>query len=331
MSNDFSALEKSIVKKYGDVLVPASIIAETERKNLTIGPKLDFALSGGIPEGSRVVFSGPPKCGKTTTILQIAANAIRDGRKVFYYDVENRFKKLNLYGIKDFDASKMRLIHSTEDHQLTAEEYLDIAKIFIKAKENKGSVHILDSVSALCPDSVMTSGDVSGSRRSTSPKLVKDFMNQVAGTIPVMNIILIAIHHLIANTSGYGVSEMEDGGRNMQYQADVKIRGGTPKKWEENEKQIGIIATWDVIWSALGPSYGKTESYIRFNHGVDTITETIELATDFGIIKKAGSWFDLSDMGVTDKVQGTNGLFAYLMEHPEVLKKINVAFEKAMK
>lgn len=329
--SDFSALEKSVIKKYGNVLVPATIIAEHNRANLKIGPKLDFALSGGIPEGSRVVFSGPPKCGKTTTILQIAANAIKEGRKVFYYDVENRFKKLNLYGIKDFDAEKMRLIHSTEEHQLTAEEYLDIAKIFIKAKENKGSVHIIDSVSALCPDSVMTSGDVSGSRRSTSPKLVKDFMNQVAGTIPVMNITVIAIHHLIANTSGYGVSEMEDGGRNMQYQADVKIRGGTPKKWEADEKQIGIIATWDVIWSALGPSFGKTESYIRFNYGVDDVMETVELAKDFGVIDKSGSWYDLKNFGIDKKIQGDDAFLTFLGENPDILKRIQDEFAKVVK
>lgn len=328
---EFSALEKSIIKKYGDVLVPASIIGEQNKANLKIGPKLDLALCGGIPEGSRVVFSGPPKCGKSSSVMQIAANAIKDGRKVFYYDVENRFKKLNLYGIRDFDAEKMRLIHSTEDCQLTAEQYLEIAKTFIKAKENKGSVHIIDSVSALCPDSVMTAGDVSGSRRSTSPKLVKDFMNQVAGTLPVMNITVIAIHHLIANTSGYGVSEMEDGGRNMQYQADVKIRGGTPKKWEEGEKQIGIIATWDVIWSALGPSPGKVESYIRFNYGIDDIKETVELATDFGILKKGGSWYDLESLGITKKIQGDEQLLSYLKENPDLLKKIQDEFTKVVK
>lgn len=326
--NNLTSIEQSIIKDYGNVIFPATMIAEYKKENLKIGPKLDSALSGGIPEGSRVVISGPPKCGKTTTVLQIAANAIEEGRKVFYYDVENRFKLLNLYGIKGFDANKMLVIRSAEDCILSAEQYLEIAKRLIKAKENKGSVHIIDSVSALCSDNVLTSGDVSGSRRVSNPKLVKDFMNQISGVIPVMNITVIAIHHLIANTSGYGVADMEDGGRNMQYQADIKIRGSFPKAWEEDGKQIGIVNTWNVIWSALGAPAGKIESYIRFNYGIDDIIETIEMATDFGVIKRSGAWYDLESLGIKQKCQGQSSLAKYLTDNPDTLKLVQTKLKE---
>lgn len=266
----------------------------------------------------------------TTTTLQIAANAMKIGRKVFYYDVEHRFKLLNLYGINGFDKDKMVIIRSNEERQLSAEDFLEIAKRLMKAKENKGSIHILDSVSALCTENIMTSGDVSSTRRASVPKLFKDFMNQVAGTIPIMNITFIAIQHLIANTSGYGLAENEDGGRNMQYQADIKIRGGSPKMWEEDEKIIGIIATWNVIWSALGAPAGKIESYIRFNYGIDDVAELCELCTDFGIIKKGGAWYDLSEHGIPSKIQGQPNLIQALHNNKDVLDKIKNEFQKAI-
>ena len=63
---------KNLKKKYGDVIVPASHLLNRPTEIISVGPNLDIALSGGVPEGSWVIMSGPPKCGKSTTSLQIA-------------------------------------------------------------------------------------------------------------------------------------------------------------------------------------------------------------------------------------------------------------------
>jgi len=41
---------------------------------------VDIALSGGIPEGLIVLFSGKPKGGKTTFCLHVLSNGIKLGR-----------------------------------------------------------------------------------------------------------------------------------------------------------------------------------------------------------------------------------------------------------
>jgi len=328
MSN-LSKLEKELCKEYGNVIMTAASVAEVEHKIIHTGPKLDYALGGGIPEGSRVIISGPPKFGKTTLVLQIAANAVKMGKKVFYYDVEGRFKKLNVYGVKGFDPEKVLVIRSTKEKILTAQDFLKIAKLLIKSPENEGSLHIIDSLSQLCPDEVATSEEVSGTRRSVAPKLIKDFFLQMAGVIPVMNVTLIAIQHMIANTSGYGAHSMEDGGSNVQYQADIKIRGiQTPTKILENEKQVGQKVIWDVITSALGPPAGKIESYIKFGYGVDDVCEIIELCSDFGIITKGGAWYDLNPAGIPQKLQGMEKTSKYLYDNEADLKILKDKFSQ---
>jgi len=45
-------MNKDIIKEYGDVLHDASSITEKPLEVISVGPKLDMALGGGVPEGS---------------------------------------------------------------------------------------------------------------------------------------------------------------------------------------------------------------------------------------------------------------------------------------
>jgi recombination protein RecA len=88
---------KEIQKKYGEgVLMDASFLLDEEKIVIPVSPAIDIALRGGIPEGSVCTFSGKSGSGKSTTALQIAANAQKKeygSRKIYYADVECRLKK----------------------------------------------------------------------------------------------------------------------------------------------------------------------------------------------------------------------------------------------
>jgi archaellum biogenesis ATPase FlaH len=42
---------------------------------IPFSPALDLVLGGGVPEGSFMVFTGPPKCGKSVSSLDFAGTA----------------------------------------------------------------------------------------------------------------------------------------------------------------------------------------------------------------------------------------------------------------
>lgn len=253
----------------------------------------------------------------TTTVMQFCANAQSLGKKVFYVDAEGRFKPMNLQ-VHNMQPNNMTVIRSTQDRQYTGEEFLTIVTQIIKDKENVGCVIVIDSASALCPADEINE-EVSGSKRSSNPKILSNFCKKMAGIVPVMNTTVVIIQHLIANTSGYGAPWMEDGGVKAQYQADVKIRSKAGKKWLDGEKQIGQTVEWDVVTSALGPPGTKVESYIRYGYGIDDITENCLLASDLGIINKAGAWYSLPD---GKKFQGQEKLYQFLKENPTELETI---------
>ncbi len=328
--SELTDLEKKFIKKYGKgVIVPASFIEDVKREIISVGPKIDIGLGGGIPTGHWVLLSGLNKVGKTTMALQIAANFQKLGRPVWYIDAENRWKMINLYGVKGFDGDKARVIHSTKESILAGEDYLMMALDIFRDPANAGGLMIIDSTSALCPRDVLASGEVSGKRRSTTPKLIKDFIHQARGLVPVMDFTVILIQHLIMNTSGFGKAWLSDGGTELQHQKDVHIQcTKSPVAIMDGDKHIGQVVIWDVITSALGPPQHKIESRIRYGYGIDDISENIELGEDFGLIEKGGSWYNLVFMDEPQKFQGMENVFKFLESRPDILEDLSTKLKK---
>lgn len=65
-------IEKEIEKEFGDgIFNSANTILDNPKMTIPVSPALDMVLNGGIPEGSWVICSGPPKCGKAQPLDSI--------------------------------------------------------------------------------------------------------------------------------------------------------------------------------------------------------------------------------------------------------------------
>ena len=288
--------QKDFIKRYGKgVLRPGDFVLEDERKVVPVSPACDIALGGGIPEGSWCLLSGPAKCGKTTLALNICRNAqkLYPDKHIFYLDVENRIKAMNLSGIVGLDTSsgKFSIISSTEERIISGEEYLDIAVEIIKS--HKGCIVIMDSISQLCPLKDLTSSEITTAKRPSIQRALAEFTKKVSNLVTPKKAIFIGILHLITNTSGYGKKYIEDSGVKVQYQGDVKLVAKKVEDWDVDDRNIGKITTWDIPYTALGRGHGEATSCIQFGIGVDDVREIMNLGLDMGFISKAGSWFQL--------------------------------------
>lgn len=311
---------KEIVsKQFGDVISSAKDILDNPLQVFSIGPALDIALSGGVPEGSWVSFIGPPGCGKSTTALQLMASYQKAGRKCFYLDVEHRLKIMNLLGVHGLNPDSIEHIHSTKDKILTAEMFLEIACQIILDPENYGGIMIIDSTSALCP-SKESVDPISGEIRSIQPKIMANFCRKMAGVVNATRFTVVIIQHLITNTSGYGAKWHVDGGEKVKYQLDVKcVTTGAPEKYGPDDRRpLGQIIEWKVDKSALGQSGTKCNSYLKYGYGLDETKEIANLAVDLAIINKAGAWFKFTFEGTEHKYQGEEKLCAAIKANPKI-------------
>jgi len=324
------ALKEDVKKNFGsEVIQSAAALIDRESIVIPLSPSLDMILSGGVPEGSFVVLTGQPKCGKTTTSLDFAATAqkeiyqgnLKKPRHVYYLNIEGRLKKRDLEGINGLDLDRFDIIGSQEGKILNAEEYLQIGERIIN--EEPGCILIIDSYSALCTEAEITS-EMNKMQRADGAKLLAKFCRKVANVIPVNKNIVIGITHLMGNPTGYGAEFKEKSGQAIAYQTDIKLRAKSFKPWTlgADNTQIGQEVEWQVICSALGPPGGVTTSYIRYGSGIDKVTEIMMLAIDIGIINKGGAWYSFNIDGETQKFQGTEKLRQFLVDNSEIYDKI---------
>ena len=334
------SFKKEIIKKYGNVISTGNQILDQRKdfKVISVGPAIDIALGGGIKEGSWIILTGDPKCGKTTTALQIAANCQKDGRPIIYLDAEGRLKEMNLLGVAGLDKEKINIVHA-EDEPLSAEAFLDITVKLVSAKENYGCVCIIDSTSALMPEKELD-GDMSPGRAGL-PKLLSVFCKKMGQIVPRQRATMIIITHFIANTSGYGAPRMPDCGKKIQYQADTRMEVKSIAAWEQRDQQVGQAVNWRILCSSMGPPGGECQSWLKYGHGIDKIQELIILGQDLGMIGKAGAWLtcefmashlelvkeinpevNIEDMEAvlkSVKVQGQEKLYQFLDQNPKVV------------
>ena len=59
-------------------------------------PEMDRVLGGGVVKGSMILIGGDPGIGKSTLLLQAAANMARDGRSVLYVSGEESLQQIRL-------------------------------------------------------------------------------------------------------------------------------------------------------------------------------------------------------------------------------------------
>ena len=323
-------LMEDVTKAFGDnIILNGNAIVDKKSVIIPVSPSLDIALNGGIPEGSFVVLTGQPKCGKTTTSLDFCATAQREEyqgslktpREVYYLNIEGRLKKRDLEGISNLDLKRFHVIGSQQGKILHAEEYLQIAEKIIN--EAPGSVLIIDSYSALCTEAEITS-EMDKMQRADGAKLLAKFCRKVANVIPVNKNIVIGITHLMGNPTGYGAEFKEKSGQAIAYQTDIKLRAKTFKPWvlSADSNQIGQEIEWHVVCSALGPPGGNITSYIRYGQGIDKYMEAICLASDMGLIQKGGAWYTLTALPDKPKFQGTEKVRSFLLENPQAYEDL---------
>ena len=83
-----------------------------------------------------------------------------------------------------------------------------------------------------------------------------------------------------------------------------------------------------VVKNKMSPPFKRAQSHIMFGEGISKVGEIIDLGVDYGVIKKAGSWFSYGEKKIG---QGRDSVKELLKNNEELRNEIEAKVREAMK
>jgi recombination protein RecA len=273
---------------------------------------LDLALGvNGYPKGRVIEIYGPESSGKTTLTLHAIAEAQKAGGIAAFIDAEHAFDRN--YAEK-LGVDIENLIISQPDN---GEQALEIAENLIRS----GAIDIvvIDSVAALTPKSEIE-GEMGDSKMGLHARLMSQALRKLTGTISKTNCTVFFIN-LLREKIGvmFGNPETTTGGNALKFYASVRLDIRRSSQIKDGENVIGNRTKVKVVKNKVAPPFKTAEFDIMYGEGVSKTGEILDLAVEFEIIKKAGSWFSYGD---TKLGQGRDAVKVLIKDNPELADEL---------
>lgn len=303
-----------IEKQYGKGSIMR--LGETSNQKIDVIPTgcltLDLALGiGGVPRGRVVEIYGPESSGKTTVSLHIIAEAQKMGGTAAFIDAEHALdpsyaEKLGVV-LKDLYVAQPD----------NGEQALNICDMLVRS--GGVDVVVVDSVAALTPKAEID-GEMGDNHVGLQARMMSQALRKLTGVINKSNTIVVFINQLREKIGViYGNPETTAGGKALKFYASVRLDVRKGEAIKDGANVIGNKTKIKVVKNKLAPPFKVAEFDIIYGKGISRSGCVVDLATQFGIIKKSGSWFAYNDEKIG---QGKENTKAYLESNPELFAQI---------
>lgn len=283
---------------------------------------LDLAMGiGGLPRGRITEIYGPESSGKTTIALLTIAQAQKEGGVAAFIDAEHA---LDVVYAKKLGVNTEELLISQPD---TGEQALEIAEILVRS----GGIDIVvvDSVAALVPRAELE-GDMGDSHMGLQARLMSQALRKLTGCISKSKTCVVFINQLRMKLGVmFGNPETTTGGNALKFYASARLDIRRVSAIKNGEDVTGSRTRVKVVKNKMAPPFKQVEFDVLFGEGISKEGDIIDIALQYGVIDKSGSWFAFEGEKLG---QGRENTRLFLKEHPDYADKIKKKVEaKAQK
>lgn len=346
-------LIKDFNKQYKEEIAGRGIPRIETQKIPFSSPRANYMTYGGIPRGRIIEFAGEENGGKTTTALDIVANA----QPLFKEEWENEIKELEeIAKPKKEQSTRLEYLKSrgakhvvyadcentldedwarllgvdTEDMILlkpmsqTAEQIFEMLLQMIETDE-VGLV-VIDSLGVMLSAQAYEKSMEEKTYGGIAAALTL-FSKKAELMCTKYNCTLIGINQMREDmNSPYG-GMITTGGKGWKHNCSMRLmfqkgsyideRGNDLKRSAESPS--GNLVMINIAKTKVCKPDRRVGFYtLNYNHGIDVIADTVETALRYGIIQQAGSWFNFVDIDTGEIISDDEGEVIKLQGKPNV-------------
>jgi RecA protein len=303
-----------ITKQFGDGSIMR--LGEAKKVDVELLPSgslsLDIALGGGYPKGRIIEIYGPESSGKTTLTLHAIAEMQKQGGTAAFIDAEHA---LDPAYAKKLGVDTDNLLVSQPDN---GEQALEICETLVRS--NAVDLIVVDSVAALVPQAEID-GDMGDSHMGLQARLMSQALRKLTGIINKSKATVIFINQIRMKIGVmFGNPETTTGGNALKFYASVRADIRRIGQIKEGDNVIGNRTRVKIVKNKIAPPFRVAEFDIMYNEGISKTGDVLDLAVQYGVVGKAGAWFDYNNAKIG---QGREQTKKYLKEHPDTLAEID--------
>ena len=331
MASKLDTLIKDFNKQYKEEIAAKGIARIQTDKIPFSSPRASYMLYGGIPRGRIVEFAGEEGGGKTSSALDIIANAqklfveewdneiseleaidkpkkeqearlsylkARGPKKAIYIDAENTLDEdwAKLLGV---DVDEMYVLKPMSQ---TAEQIFEMTLQMIETDEV--GIAVIDSLGVMLSAQAYEKSMEEKTYGGIAAALTL-FSKKAELLCTKYNCTLIGINQLRENLSSPYGGAVTTGGKGWKHNCSVRLmfqkgsfideRGNEIKR--SSESPAGNLVMISVEKTKTCKPDRRTGFYtLRYDTGVDVIADVVETALKYGIIQQSGAWFTFTDL-----------------------------------